>query len=88
MISTLMIMTREQDDDAYVPPNDFDSGRGFFNRLNRTLFPFLGPPPLGPYDQPAPVPARESACPLCGSAMSSHEKGISDGRTILHCPTA
>ena len=87
MISTLMIMTREQDD-AYVPPNDFDSGRGFFNRLNRTLFPFLGPPPLGPYDQPAPVPARESACPLCGSAMSSHEKGFSDGRTILHCPTA
>ena len=87
MISTLMSMTREQDD-AYVPPNDFDSGRGFFNRLNRTLFPFLGPPPLGPYDQPAPVPARESACPLCGSAMSSHEKGISDGRTILHCPTA
>ena len=87
MISTLMIMTREQDD-AYVPPNDFDSGRGFFNRLNRTLFPFLGPPPLGPYDQPAPVPARENACPLCGSAMSSHEKGFSDGRTILHCPTA
>ena len=87
MVSTLMIMTREHDD-AYVPPNDFDSGRGFFNRLNRTLFPLLGPPPLGPYDQPAPVPARESACPLCGSAMSSHEKGISDGRTILHCPTA
>ena len=80
-----MVMTRAEDD-GYVPPNDFDSGRGFFNRLNRTLFPYLGPPPLGPYDQPAITPARELACPLCGESMSVHEKSISDGRTILHCP--
>ena len=86
MVSTLMVMTRG-DDDAYVPANDFDSGRGFFNRLNRKLFPYLGPPPLGPYDQPAPTPPRELACPLCGAPMAAHEKGISDGRTILHCPS-
>lgn len=79
-----MVMTREED--GYTPPNDFDSGRGFFNRLNRKLFPYLGPPPLGPYDQPAPAPAQDRSCPLCGQPMSAHDKGLSDGRTILHCP--
>lgn len=74
-------------DEDYTPPNDFDSGRGFFNRVNRVLFPYLGPPPLGPYDQPEPQPARERACPLCGSPMASHDKGAADGRTILYCPT-
>jgi hypothetical protein len=70
------------------PPNDFEGG-GFFNRLNRRLFPWLGPPPLGPYDQP-PVPAPAGrACPLCGAPMSEHEIDRSGGAnrpTKLYCP--
>jgi hypothetical protein len=66
--------------------NDFAKGRGFVNRLNRILFPWIGPPPLGPYDQAAPAPAPERACPLCGTAMTGHTKALADGRTILHCP--
>lgn len=85
MISTLMVMTRKG---HHAPENDFAAGRGFFNRLNRRLFPYIGPPPLGPYDQPEPVAARERACPLCGTPMSGHGKGLADGRTILHCPDA
>jgi hypothetical protein len=66
--------------------NDFAAGGGFVNRLNRILFPWIGPPPLGPYDQETPPPARERGCPLCGSPMAGHTKALSDGRTILHCP--
>ncbi len=74
---------------GYVPPNDFDGqGDGFFARLNRKLFPWIGPPPLGPYDQPAPPPAAERSCPLCGAPMSAHEKGDNGGRTMLYCPKA
>ncbi|AYF97305.1 hypothetical protein [Protaetiibacter intestinalis] len=82
-------MTTRRDEesvDGFSRGNDF-AGGGFFNRLNRRLFPWLGPPPLGPYDQPAPVPARDRACPLCGALMSEHAKGTSeDGRTLLYCP--
>ena len=66
--------------------NDFASGRGFVNRLNRRLFPWIGPPPLGPYDQPPVAPARERGCPLCGAPMAEHTKGMSYGRTLLRCP--
>ncbi len=83
MISTLMVMARKKD---HVPENDFAAGHGFFNRLNRRLFPYIGPPPLGPYDQPEPVAPSERGCPLCGAPMSWHEKGLADGRTILYCP--
>jgi hypothetical protein len=75
-----------QDGTDFSRGNDFAHGRGFFNRLNRRLFPWLGPPPLGPYDQPTPAPATERGCPLCGAPMSTHAKSLSDGRTILHCP--
>jgi len=70
----------------FVRGNDFASGRGFFNRMNRRLFPWIGPPPLGPYDQAAPEPARERGCPLCGAPMAQHTRGQSEGRTLLRCP--
>jgi hypothetical protein len=79
-----MIVTRT--DGEFSRANDFAAGRGFFNRVNRRLFPWIGPPPLGPYDGPAPEPARARGCPLCGAAMAEHGKSVSDGRTILHCP--
>ncbi|PZQ90736.1 MAG: hypothetical protein DI534_05955 [Leifsonia xyli] len=81
-----MARTNEGGTGGFSRGNDFSGGRGFFNRLNRRLFPWLGPPPLGPYDQPAAVPAAERGCPLCGAPMSEHSKGMSDGRTILRCP--
>ena len=80
-------MTRTESRSADQQPNDFEGG-GFFNRLNRRLFPYLGPPPLGPYDQPAP-PAREGlACPLCGALMSEHTFDRSDTQrpTKIYCP--
>lgn len=71
---------------GYVPPNDFDGGSGFFNRLNRRLFPYIGPPPLGPYDEaPRPDPVAAS-CPLCGNPMREHEYDRSNGPTKLYCP--
>lgn len=81
-----MVMARR--DGKYVPQNDFEGGSGFFGRLNRKLFPWIGPPPLGPYNQPEPAPAAERACPLCGMAMSEHTKGDNGGRTMLYCPTS
>ncbi len=83
-----MIMTRRNAgaSGGFSRGNDFAGGQGFFNRLNRRLFPWLGPPPLGPYDEPAQAPARERACPLCGAPMAEHAKGTSDGRTLLYCP--
>ena len=85
IVSTLMIVTRTKADQT---PNDFEGG-GFFNRLNRRLFPYLGPPPLGPYDQPEPAPASVRACPLCGAPMSEHEfdrSGEQTRATRMYCP--
>ncbi len=58
-------------------------------RLNRLLVPYIGPPPLGPYNQPPLPPVSESDCPMCGVVMSAHEVERRDGRpTKLHCPSA
>lgn len=82
-----MIVTRKDAASGFAPDNDFGEGRGLINRLNRRLFPWLGPPPLGPYDQPESAPVAERGCPLCGAPMAEHSKGMSDGRTLLRCPT-
>ena len=58
--------------------------------LNRTLLPWIGPPPLGPYtDVPESVVlARkaQSVCPICGELMSRHEVDRSGERTMIHHP--
>ncbi|WP_448808079.1 hypothetical protein [Agromyces bauzanensis] len=59
---------------------------GFIDRLNARLLPYIGPPPLGPYDE-EPAPTRPASCPLCGAPMSEHEIDRSFERTQLHCPT-
>ncbi|WP_022883506.1 hypothetical protein [Glaciibacter superstes] len=65
---------------------------GFVNWLNRTLFPWIGPPPLGPYDDvpEAEVAATKAAatCPICGSLMSLHEIDRSGERTMVRHPGA
>ena len=53
--------------------------------MNARLLPWIGPPPLGPYDE-EPVPAGPAACPLCGAPMSQHDIDRSGERTQLHCP--
>ncbi|MRG59895.1 hypothetical protein GE115_08435 [Agromyces sp. CFH 90414] len=58
---------------------------GFIDRLNARLLPWLGPPPLGPYDEPAQAPAAPG-CPLCGEPMSEHVIDRGAPRTQLHCP--
>ena len=57
------------------------------DRLNRRLLPYLGPPPLGPYDE-EPLPSTQKmACPLCGQAMADHDvERRADRPTQLHCP--
>jgi len=61
----------------------------WWDRLNFALYPYLGPPKLGPYDQ-APLPdARLKPCPLCGVAMSEHDLDRGEGRpTYLRCPSS
>lgn len=79
-----MIMTRtSRQDRAERGERSF---AGLLNRMHSRLLPYLGPPPLGPYDE-EPPPTRPAACPLCGAPMSEHEIDRSFERTQLHCPT-
>ncbi|TFD95145.1 hypothetical protein E3T61_00460 [Cryobacterium lactosi] len=60
---------------------------GFTAWLNGRLLPFIGPPPLGPYDDEVPVQERPVArCPLCGEPMTEHDIDRSGERTQLRCP--
>jgi len=56
------------------------------DRLNNRLRPYIGPPPLGPYDAEPTPPTAGGTCPLCGSPMDSHEIDRSGPRTQLYCP--
>lgn len=60
----------------------------WWDRLNRTLFPYIGPPPLGPYGEAELPSTRAKPCPLCGHPMSEHEIERRENRpTSIHCPT-
>jgi hypothetical protein len=63
---------------------------GLTSWINRTLLPWLGPPPLGPYPevtQDEVQAARTSAvCPICGELMSRHEIDRSGERTFMQHP--
>lgn len=58
------------------------------DRLNRALFPYLGPPELGPYDEPPLPPTGPKGCPICGARMDAHVIERSEGRTATRiiCP--
>ena len=59
----------------------------WWDRLNRLLLPYIGPPPLGPYDEDPLPPTQDKACPLCGQAMADHDvERRADRPTQLHCP--
>ncbi|WP_394553881.1 hypothetical protein ACDF64_05340 [Agromyces sp. MMS24-JH15] len=59
---------------------------GLIDRLNARLLPWIGPPPLGPYDDEV-APAAPPACPLCGAPMADHVIDRAAPRTQVHCPT-
>ena len=59
----------------------------WWDRLNGALVPYIGPPPLGPYDEPEPPAVATRACPLCGSTMEQHVFDRALGRpTYVRCP--
>jgi hypothetical protein len=59
----------------------------WWDRLNRRLLPYIGPPPLGPYGEEPLPPTQAKACPLCGRAMADHDvERRPDRPTQLHCP--
>lgn len=67
-------------------------GRGKWTAwINRTLLPWIGPPPMGPYPVivEAEVAERKahSVCPICGALMSLHEVDRSGERTQIFHPT-
>jgi len=54
-------------------------------KLNKALFPYMGPASVGPYDEEH---ATVKPCPLCGNPMDAHDIERRDGRpTQLHCPS-
>jgi hypothetical protein len=63
-------------------------GLRWSDRLNARLFPWLGPPPLGPFDQDPLPPTDVKACPLCGAPMGEHviERSGGNVATRLLCP--
>ena len=64
---------------------------GFTSWVNRTLFPWIGPPPLGPYnvvpEEDVKAAKAASVCPICGELMSVHEIDRSGERTQIYHPT-
>ncbi|MEO6201551.1 MAG: hypothetical protein ABIX44_10355 [Cryobacterium sp.] len=59
--------------------------------LNRTLLPWIGPPPLGPYGEPSEAELLaeqlQATCPICRQLMSLHEVDRSGERTMIYHPT-
>ncbi|MDQ1627777.1 MAG: hypothetical protein QOI54_1521 [Actinomycetota bacterium] len=63
------------------------SRRSLGDRIYNTLFRFLGPAQLGPYDEPAkPVATPDLPCPRCGAPMSEHTYVETRERKRLRCP--
>ena len=67
-------------------PGDESPDR-WWDKLNRVIFPFMGPAQVGPYETEARPSLVAAACPLCGAPMNSHEIDRSGPRTQLYCPT-
>ncbi|MGN6327074.1 hypothetical protein [Pseudolysinimonas sp.] len=57
----------------------------WWDRLNRAIFPFMGPAQLGPgRGGERPAEPRLSTCPLCGAEMSAH---VVERTRDQHTPT-
>jgi hypothetical protein len=63
----------------------------WWDRLNRALYPYLGPAELGSADEPPAPSSVGRPCPICGAAMTEHvveRAGDWSTATRLHCPIA
>jgi len=63
----------------------------WWDRLNRALYPYMGPADLGSPDEPPPPSSVGKPCPLCGASMLEHSierAGDWSTATRLHCPVA
>jgi hypothetical protein len=60
----------------------------WWDRLNDKLRPYIGAPPLGPYNEAPLPPVAAKACPLCGRPMAEHEFTRSQDHTAtrMYCP--
>lgn len=75
--------------DAMVRARKPGRGSGFrrpFDWLDRKLLPFIGPPPLGPWEENDTQEVR--VCPICGHEFSEHTLDSSTDNPILNCPVA
>ena len=71
--------------------NDMDDRLRWWDRLNRALYPHLGPAQLGSPDEPPPASSVGRPCPICGVSMLEHVVERADDWTTatrLHCPPA
>ena len=61
----------------------------WWQRLNRALFPFMGPAQVGPYETEPLPPTGQKPCPLCGNPMDDHtfERSTDHRSTRMHCPS-
>ncbi|KZC94227.1 MULTISPECIES: hypothetical protein [Clavibacter] len=55
-------------------------------RFNQRLRPYLGAPPLGPYDDEPVQEPMSRLCPMCGEPMPDHVIDRSGPRTQVRCP--
>ena len=67
-----------------------DARPRWWDRLNRALYPYLGPAQLGSRDEP-PQAVIDRPCPICGYSMHEHtveRAGDWSTATRLHCPVS
>ena len=68
---------------------DRDDRLRWWDRLNRALYPYMGPAELGSSSEPPPVSSVGKPCPICGASMLDHTvERANDWTTAsrLHCP--
>lgn len=71
-------------------PTPFDGLPGWGNRLNRALYPIMGPASVGiDGPEPPPLDPSQARCPLCQGLLSVHRFERSDDSRVptrLICP--
>jgi hypothetical protein len=71
-------------------PNPFDGLPGWWNRVNRALYPVMGPSNIGAGGPERPVVDTANApCPICGVSLALHTfERSTDGHTStrMYCP--
>ena len=64
-------------------------GSQWWKRLNRALFPYMGPAQIGPRaEEPLPATIAAMPCPLCGAPMTAHtvERPGGNVASRVRCP--